>query len=609
MSCKTKYPYRLLAWLLAMLFSLQAAAAAPEARLDRTRIAEGETVVLSVNMPADSDGVPDLSELVQDFDILDRSQSMHMSMINGRTSSSRGWKFVLAPKRSGTLAVPAIRVGTASTRPLSLQVLPAAEAAKLGPAPPVSLEVEVEPQQPLVQQQVVYTVRLVSRVPLSQPRLSDPQIKDAIVEHLGAEREYSSQRGGQPVRVIERRYAVFPQRSGPLDIEGPVLTAQVPDPDQRGIGPGQRFPGHDPFADFDRLFGRNGLSGGSLFRQTRPMQVRAKRLTLQVQPQPPGTSTPWLPAESVALNDAWSPEPPQFRVGEPVTRNIAITAQGLSAVQLPDLPQDLPAGIKAYPDKAQMQTRGDGDTMVAQKVMRMALVPAQAGTLTLPEITLEWWDVGANEARTARLPARRVEVLPAAGVVPPPAPSVAPDAAPGPVMTVPPATTGDSEGSAAAPSTAGDAEAAVWPWLAGLFGLAWLVTLVVWWRSRGLAPEAVPVRATTPGASPQPAVALSRIEQVFRANDAAKARQLLLQWAQARWVQDPPRRLDQMAARLGSEAAMVLDELDRCLYAGQPQHWNGAVAWDRLGPVMRRAHGQDATPGDQPLPPLYPQGT
>lgn len=605
----TSYPVRLLAWLLATLFSLQAAAAAPEARLDRTRIAEGETVVLSVNVPADSDGVPDLSDLAQDFDILDRSQSMHMSMINGRTSSSRGWQFVLAPKRSGTLAVPAIRVGTASTRPLSLQVLPAAEAAKLGPAPPVSLEVEVEPQQPLVQQQVIYTVRLLSRVPLSQPRLSDPQIKDAIVEHLGAEREYSSQRGGQTLRVIERRYAVFPQRSGQLDIEGPVLTAQVPDPDQRGIGPGQRFPGRDPFADFDRLFGRSGLSGGSLFSHTRPMQMRAKRLTLQVQPQPPGTPTPWLPAESVALNDAWSPDPPQFRVGEPVTRNIAITAQGLSAVQLPDLPLDLPAGIKAYPDKAQMQTRGDGDTMVAQKVIRMALVPAQAGTLTLPEVRLEWWDVATNEARTARLPPRQVEVLPAAGVVSPPALSVAPDTAPGPLVTAPPAAASGSDGSAASPPAAGDAEAAAWPWLAGLLGLAWLVTLVLWWRSRGSVPEAVTVRATTAAASPQPAVALSRIEQVFRSDDAATARQTLLQWAQARWAQDPPRRLDQVAARLGSEAAMVLDEIDRCLYAGQPRHWNGAAAWDRLAPVLRRASGQDATPGDQPLPPLYPQGT
>ena len=54
-------------------------------------------------------------------------------------------------------------------------------------------------------------------------------------------------------------------------------------------------------------------------------------------------------------------------------------------MQLPDLMMEPPAGIKVYPDKAQMQTRGDGDTVVAQKVLRMALVPAKAGTLTLPE--------------------------------------------------------------------------------------------------------------------------------------------------------------------------------------------------------------------------------
>ena len=599
---------RLLVWILAGLFSLQAFAATPEARLDRNRIAEGETVVLSVNVSADSDGTPDLSGLAQDFDILDRSQSMHMSMINGRTSSSRGWRLVLAPKRAGKLSIPAIRVGSTSTRPLSLEVLPAAEAGKLGPVPPVSLEVEVEPPQPLVQQQVIYTVRLLSRVPLNQPRLSDPQIKDAIVEHLGAEREYSSQRGGQQYRVVERRYAVFPQRSGALEIEGPVLAAQLPDPDQRGITPGQRFPGRDPFAGFDRMFGLNGLSGGGLFAQTRPIRLRAKNLTLQVQPQPAGTPSPWLPAQSLVLNDAWSADPPQFRVGEPVTRSIAITAQGLSAVQLPDLTMEPPAGIKVYPDKAQMQTRGDGDTVVAQKVLRMALVPAKAGTLTLPEVKLEWWDVGTRQPRTARLPPRQVEVLPAAAGATSTATSVAPDTVPETLVTAPSAADSAGAVSVARPLAVGGRAtvAGLWPWLAGLFGLAWLLTLMVWWRLRRAPPHVATAQVAT---STQPAASLSQIEQAFRTNEAAAARHSLLQWAQARWAQDPPRRLDQLARRLGGEAAVVLDEIDRCLYAGQPQHWDGVAAWGRLAPVLQHASEKEAVSRGRALPPLYPQGT
>ena len=113
--------------------------AAAEARLDRTRIAEGETVVLILNSTDDGGGVPDVSPLAKDFDLLSSSQSMQMSMINGRSSSSRSWQFVLGPKRTGKLAVPAIRIGGATTKPLELEVLPPAQAAELGTTPQVLL--------------------------------------------------------------------------------------------------------------------------------------------------------------------------------------------------------------------------------------------------------------------------------------------------------------------------------------------------------------------------------------------------------------------------------------------------------------------------------------
>ena len=306
---------RVSAWMLICLTLLCSAEifAGAEARLDRTRIAEGETVVLILNSTDDGGGMPDVSPLAKDFDLLSSSQSMQMSMINGRSTSSRGWQFVLGPKRTGKISVPAIRIGSATTKPLALEVLPAAQAAELGPAPPVLLEAEVEPKRPFVQQKVIYTVRLLSRVPLRQPRISEPQIADAIVEPLGRQTEYSTLRDGQQYRVIERRYAVFPQRSGSLQIDGPVLTAQQPEQNQRSGG--QRYPGRDLFGDFDRLFGPGGFpSSSSLFGQTRPIRLRAATQTLDVQPQPAGSPTPWLPAESLTLNDAWSKDPPQLRV-------------------------------------------------------------------------------------------------------------------------------------------------------------------------------------------------------------------------------------------------------------------------------------------------------
>ena len=600
--------------LLLLLFSMQALAAGLEARLDRTRIAEGETVVLILNVPGDSSGTPDISALARDFDILNRSQSMQMSMINGRSSSSRGWQFVLAPKRTGKLSIPAIRVDGASTRPLELDVLPAAQAAQLGPAPPVLLEVDAEPKQPLVQQKVIYTVRLLSRAPLRQPRISEPEIKDALVEPLGRETEYSSQRDGQQYRVIERRYAVFPQRSGALEIDGPVLSAQLPEQNQRGGGQGQRFPGRDPFADFDRLFGRSGFPDlGGAFAQGRPIQLRARQLVLDVQPQPAGAPSPWLPAESLTLNDSWSPDPPVFRVGEPVTRTIAITAQGLSAAQLPELTPEAPAAIKVYPERSQVHSRVDGDTVVAQKVITAALVPAHAGRITLPEMRLAWWDTRARAQQVARLPAREVEVLPAAAGAAPSTIDTAPQVTPAPqprAGAAAPAMVGTAGAPAAA---AGDDRAGgygYWPWVAAILALAWLLTIGLWLRARrnGSARPVV-AAAAVPPAPPSGRTALAGLEKACRENDAAAARASLLNWAEAQWPQDPPRGLDSLAQRLGEGAATVLHEIDRHLYAAAVQPWDGIAAWGRLSPVLQKQGRNEGGRGsDSALPPLYPQG-
>lgn len=609
------------AWTVALwlLLSLPALAAQLDARLDRSRISEGETVLLLLSAAGDSDGAPDLTPLLQDFDVLNRSQGSSFSMINGRTRSSRDWKVVLAPKRSGTLTVPALSMGSLSSRPLTLEVLPPGKADPNGPPQPVRIEIEATPEQPYVQGKVVYTVRVLSRVPLRQPQLSDPVAAGALVERLGDEREYETQRDGQAYRVKERRYALFPQRSGALEIEAPVLSAEVAEPGKSRNGLRDRaFGGRDPFASFDRMFGGDPFAGmGSMFDQLRPLRLRGRSLSLDVQPQPPGSPVPWLPAESVALNETWAPNPPTFRVGEPVTRTLVITAQGVTAAQLPDLAGELTAdGISAYPDQPVSETRADGDTLIAQKVVRTAMVPSVAGALELPAIEVAWWDTNSGQARTARLPARTIEVAPA-----PPGTAAA---------AVAPSVPGGSSRDAgmraadnlAAQRTTITAEPAadrwtadvatgagsLWPYLALLFGLAWLATLALWWRTRRRSPAPTP--ASTPAERPPSRVAsmsLAGFERACRANDARAARSVLLEWAAAHWPQDPPQRLEQLAQRLGPDAMPLVREMDRGLYADAAGGWDGVKAWQHFEPLLKRA--QRDTPnvdGKDALPPLYP---
>ena len=129
--------------------------------------------------------------------------------------------------------------------------------------------------------------------------------------------------------MVERRYAVFPQRSGALEIEGPCA---------RGAGSlirisgdrGSVFQGAIPSPDFDRMFGLNGLSGGGFVRPDPTDPVAGE------EPPAPGAAAAGRERQAHGCQPSRWPstmrgpvDPPQFRVGEPVTRSIAITAQGL----------------------------------------------------------------------------------------------------------------------------------------------------------------------------------------------------------------------------------------------------------------------------------------
>jgi hypothetical protein len=594
------------------------AAPALEASLDRARVAEGEAVALTLSAPGDAWGQPDLAPLAADFDVLDQSQSSRMSIINGQSSSMREWRFLLAPKRAGKLRIPPLQVGDRQSPALELEVLPASQAAQVGEALPVLVETEVDRSDPYVQAQVVYTVRVLYRVPLRQARLDDPSAAGAIIERLGDDRRSETYRDGQRYQVIERRYAIFPQQSGPLAIQPPVLGASIPESNGPRAGQRGRWPG---IADeFERLLGRDPFADlGGLLERTRPVRVRGPALTLDVRPRPAGAALPWLPAESLVLSETWSPEPSELRVGEPATRTIAITAQGLTAAQLPDLAPVVPHGVRSYPDKPRSESRAEDDDIVSMKVIKHALVPSREGTLTLPEVRLAWWDTKADRERVAVLPERVVQVRPAQAGSPA---ATSPSEEPAPAAAIPQPETGGQGADPAAPSASPHATiadgapeagaAGYWPWLSLAFGLAWIATLLLWQREhRRLASSAPRPRPVQHDQTLSFDRARSEVQRACATGDPRAARQALLAWGKACWPSRPPQGLPDLSGRLTGPAAETVAELDRHLYGACESSggWDGVTAWVQLEPVLASRRQAPRAPTAAPaLPALYPQG-
>jgi hypothetical protein len=597
--------------LCSLLMGAGAFAAGLDAQLDRARLVEGDTLVLTLSAAGGGSETLDLSPLQEDFDLLDQNQSSRMSIINGESSSSRVWQLLLAPKRTGKLTIPSLRLGEMTSPALSLEVIPAAQAAKMGEPRPLLLEVEATPQDAYVQSQMVYTLRVLSRVKLYNASLTVPKISDAIVESLGEDKEYKTFRNGQQYQVIERRYAIFPQHSGKLEIDAPVLSAQVSESSQQRQDLNQRL-----FGTTSPFYRMNGM-----LQRLRPMQLRGRSLSLEVLPQPANTLTPWLPAKSLKMTESWSPNPPVFKVGKSVTRTITISARGLSGAQLPDLNLVTPDGIKSYPDKWQSEQQVDDDTLVVSKTSKIVLLPSSSGHLTLPEVRIDWWDIQANRQRMATLPARKIQVLPgknsadktqiSAPVDASASQSADPDNS---RLEIPPATDAAAATDGLARLIQGLIDriftAGYWPWISTLLALGWLITTGLWLRDRARVATGESGTHTPAAWEPalQPEKILPRLERACKENNAKAARHTLLEWASARWPDNPPRRLEALGYRLDAEAAKLLRALDQALYAPMAQKWEGNAFWKRLSPSLKEsARRETARIPDGALPELYPQ--
>jgi hypothetical protein len=582
-----------------LLCATPALAGTLRAWLDRTQVGAGETVQLTLEAKGQGIGQPDFAPLRRDFDILGQSTGSRMTIINGQSDSSTTWTLELSPRHGGTLTIPALHAGSAQSAPLQLLVS-AAPAPRAGDSDAdIAIETETSTQQPYVQGEVIYTVRLLHAVPLKSGQLTEPSGDHLLVQRLGDDREYATTRNGRSYQVVERRYALFPQASGRLEIAAPVFDGEVPDRSRRHRSPFARFFGNDPFFAQDPF--------DDLMTATRRVRVRGTADTLSVRPRPAAAQgAQWLPATGMDLHGSWQPDRGAVHVGDPLTLQLDLQAQGLTGGQLPDLAPASVDGFDVYPDQAQRSTDAHDDGVTGHLTQKIAFIPRHAGSLSIPAIDVSWWDTAHDRAARVSVPARTLDVLPATGQgsaapaapAPQPAPSTAspavPAPAPAPVRALP------------VPVHTGTPVRPVrwWPWISAALAVGWLLTLLLWWRrGRHRAPGVAATQVQ------EAALHANRARRAFhaacQAGDAAAARQHLLEWAAAHWPDDPPRGLQALAQRLPDAAQRTaVAALDRTLYASGGD-WDGAVLAASLQHLPGAADG--GTGRKVVLEPLYPE--
>lgn len=400
---------------IALLLSAPAMAQALKATINRATVPEGETLMLSLEYDGNAvNDSPDLSVLEKDFTIYSVANSFGMQVVNGQMQQSRQWNLILMPKALGNLTIPAISLGQAVSKPLSLKVIKAGTASpeKLQngednkvETPRYSLRGRINNNAPYVQQEIIYKLSLYDSGGLQggEPAFEGVN-KDWVIRSLGEPEIRPMVINGKNMREIVFSYAMFPQKSGNLTIpsarfEGFYLT--------KNSG-GRR----DPFQD---LFGDDMLSAGfgmaDMFATRTPVLLRSEAIKVTVKPIPQMNDGKWwLPAQDVMLYGTWEPSNPTFKVGEAVNRTIYIKADGVIDSQLPEIKFPQVKGLKQYPEKPQTQMTIENGSVVSAAKIANVYIPNKSGIITIPAVEIDWFNVKTGQYDKAVLPEATINV-------------------------------------------------------------------------------------------------------------------------------------------------------------------------------------------------------
>ncbi|KRW83251.1 BatD family protein [Marinobacter sp. P4B1] len=541
---------------------------------DRTQLYEGEVLTLTVRGSMEIDlnlsnlfnfdlsdlPSPDIEKVEPDFEILARNQRYSVQTVNGDMTGEITWTYQLAPTRTGKLTIPELTFKDATSEPVEIDVVTGTAPDQEAGARDSFIELSADKAEVYVQEQLVLTIQLFFSGNLIRGELSEPEHPDAIIESLGKQREFTRYRDGVRYRVVERRYAIFPQQPGPLSL-API-----------------RFEGQTRDANGQLKFLRD--------------QQQLYEVPVKPVPDAYPADQPWLPARSLALAEDGLPPAGELNAGANLTRKITLHADGLPAEALPPLPQETPAAIRSYPESPLRNTETTVDGLRSTLQQEAALVPVQAGDVVLPAIRIPWWNTETDQLEQAILPERRYTITGNSAVAAAPVPD---NSAP----ETPPATT---------PVTADDQPPAdnpgsFWLWLSLVLGLLWLATLVLWWLSRkpsGGALSSEPLEDDTEKHA---------YEQLIRSvkNGSADTTGQLLHWARLRF---PEQRFatvsDVVRFSDDPELAGHLKQLQAQLFS-QHQQAVSNEARQGLGKALerlrkRKAQSEDSRYG---LPPLH----
>ena len=537
---------------LSLFLTPSAWAATINVEVDRNVIEEGESINVQFSSEQGIDGDPDFSPLEKDFRVLRPNRSYSMSFINGKLSRSTSWSLILIPKMMGVFQIPAIKFGKDTSRAVRITVNPASRTGTDGSDELFILEADVDKTSAFIQSQIIYSVKIYHAVGLVNASLSDFNLddSDAIVEKLGDDLSYDKKLNGRFYKVFEKRFAIYPQKSGKLSIDPVVFEGQYASTKQ-------------PL--------RRTWPGMSLPQTTQIKRLKSKKIEVNVKPIPNDYKGAWVPAKEFILAEDWPEGSDKFVVGEPVTRKLTLIAEGVLSTQIPELNKEPIENIKQYSDQPVMENKSSTEGIIGMRQELIALIPTVAGQYTLPAIEVSWWNVEKGKREVARIKERIISVVEAPNtmknMVPKDVISELPDIEKSPI--------GVTEDGSLLDISANKFNRYLLLISVSLL-IGWILTILAWRRTYK--------KHTKNNESLLDNNALEiknikgKITSACKSNNKALSKQLLIQWGRHAFPEDSPNSLGRLSMFCDEPLKSQLTLLNSALYGTRPtENWDGEL--------------------------------
>jgi len=547
--------------LLLLIFAPQSTFAADiNVSVDRNPVSLDESFQIIFTATESPDDDPDFSPLEQDFTILSQSNSSRSSWINGKASKTIQWTLNVMAKQAGSLIIPPVKFGNDVSQSSTIMVTKGAPNKAVNTDEDLFMEVEATPENPYIQSQVFYTMRLYTKVDISQARLNEPELADAVIERLGEDSSYNTQVNGVNYSVTERKYAIFPQKSGKLTIKPLVLTAEVV------------------------TNNRPSFNGFFNSQMTKTKRVESKAITLDVKPAPVSfNGKHWLSAEQLVLKQEWSDDIQQMKVGEPLTRTLTLVANGTTVGQLPELnTTHTNDQLKAYPDQPVLKEQKKADGLLAFREEKIALIPSKSGSYTLSAIEIPWFNTKSQKMELARIPETTLTAVAVAGTQPAAIAPAVTSAAPSKIET--------------GPVIKSEQQTNIWLWVSVFLAAGWLMTVIIFLTKRTATKPVIENNDSETSLKE----CIKNLKNACANNDAVATKNALLEWGRQKFN----------VSNLGAIAvfcdARLRDEilhLNQTLYGKQVGQWQGKKLFQAF--TEHKAREKIAVTEDKSLEPLY----